>query len=89
MSDAQALARAFDPFNDPYLSDPYPFFVEARQAAPVFYSEALDYWIVSRYEDVREVLSNWRLFSASNTLDTLNRFARMRARRWPRAASAR
>ena len=71
MSDAQALARAFDPFNDPYLSDPYPFFVEARQAAPVFYSEALDYWIVSRYEDVREVLSNWRLFSASNTLDTL------------------
>ena len=32
MSDAQALARAFDPFNDPYLSDPYPFFVEARQA---------------------------------------------------------
>ena len=37
----------------------------------MFYSEALDYWIVSRYEDVREVLSNWRLFSASNTLDTL------------------
>ena len=71
MSDPAAIAERFDPFNDPYLSDPYPFFAEARQSAPVFYSQALDYWIVTRYADVKEVLQNWRVFSASNTLDTL------------------
>jgi cytochrome P450 len=68
---AQALAARFDPFNDPYLSDPYPFFIEAREAAPAFYSDKLDYWIVTRYRDVKEVLQNWRVFSAANTLDTL------------------
>jgi hypothetical protein len=26
----------FDPFHDPYLADPYPFFAEARAATPVF-----------------------------------------------------
>jgi hypothetical protein len=28
--------RKFDPFHDPYLADPYPFFAEARAATPVF-----------------------------------------------------
>src|SRR6185295_17036394 len=37
----------------------------------VFYSPKLDYWIVTRYRDSREVLSDWRTFSASNALDTL------------------
>jgi cytochrome P450 len=66
-----ALIARFDPFNDPYLSDPHPFLAEAREIAPVFYSEQLDYWIVSRYVDVKEVLQNWRIYSAVNTLDTL------------------
>jgi hypothetical protein len=39
----------FDPFHDPYLADPYPFFGEARAATPVFYSPGLDYWVVTRY----------------------------------------
>jgi cytochrome P450 len=37
----------------------------------VFYSAPLDYWIVTRYRDVKDVLRNWKTFSASNTLDTL------------------
>lgn len=70
-AEVQALISSFDPFRDPYLSDPYPFFSEARRIAPVFHSPRLDYWIVTRHRDVREVLQNWHEYSASNTLDTL------------------
>ena len=31
----------FDPFHDPYLADPYPFFAEVRAATPVFYTVTL------------------------------------------------
>ena len=69
--EVKALIERFDPFRNPYLSDPYPFFARVRPAVPAFYSDALDYWIVTRYRDVKEVLQNWRVFSASNTLETL------------------
>jgi len=45
--DARHIAERFDPFQNPYLSDPYPFFAEARAATPVFYSPDLDYWVVT------------------------------------------
>ena len=32
LGEAQNLARQFDPFHDPYLADPYPFFAQARAA---------------------------------------------------------
>jgi cytochrome P450 len=51
--DAPRSAEHFDPFHDPYLADPYPFFAEARAATPVFYSSDLDYWVVTRYHDIR------------------------------------
>jgi hypothetical protein len=47
--DVQHFAGRFDPFHDPYLADPYPFFAEARATNPVFYSPDLDYWVVTRY----------------------------------------
>jgi cytochrome P450 len=57
----------FDPFHDPYLADPYPFFAEARAATPVFYSPDLDYWVVTRYHDIRQIFQTPKLFSAANT----------------------
>jgi hypothetical protein len=69
--EAQGLAGRFDPFHDPYLADPYPFFAGARAATPVFYSPDLDYWVVTRYHDVRHILQTPRLFSAANTLAPL------------------
>jgi cytochrome P450 len=70
-SEKQSLAGRFDPFHDPYLADPYPFFAEARAATPVFYSPDLDYWVVTRYHDVRYVFQTPKLFSAVNTLAPL------------------
>jgi cytochrome P450 len=65
------LAGWFDPFHNPYLADPYPFFAEARAATPVFYSPDLDYWVVTRYYDIRHIFQTPRLFSAGNTLAPL------------------
>jgi cytochrome P450 len=61
----------FDPFHDPYLADPYPFFAEARAATPVFYSPDLDYWVVTRYHDIRKIFQTPKRFSAANTLAPL------------------
>src|SRR5262245_25295634 len=70
-SEAQRFAGGFDPFHDPYLADPYPFFAEARAATPVFYSPDLDYWVVTRYHDIRHIFQTPKLFSAVNTLEPL------------------
>jgi cytochrome P450 len=69
--EAQSLAARFDPFQDPYLADPYPFFAQARAATPVFYSPDLDYWVVTRYHDIRHIFQTPKLFSATNTLAPL------------------
>jgi cytochrome P450 len=68
---AQSLAGRFDPFHDPYLADPYPFFAQARAATPAFYSPDLYAWVVTRYHDIRHILQTPRLFSAANTLAPL------------------
>ena len=65
---AENLGEHFDPFRDPYLADPYPFFAEARAATPVFYSPAIDYWVVTRYHDIRQIFQTPKLFSAANAL---------------------
>jgi hypothetical protein len=65
------LGERFDPFHDPYLADPHPFFAEARAVTPVFYSADLGYWVVTRYRDVERILQTPTLFSAANTLAPL------------------
>ena len=57
--------RDFDPFVDPYLADPYAFWARARPAEPVFYSPELDYWVVTRYEDIKAIFADPKTFSAS------------------------
>jgi cytochrome P450 len=65
------IARSFYPFGGTYLADPYPFFSEARAATPVFYHQETNYWVVTRYEDIRQTFQNTKQFSASNTLDVV------------------
>ncbi|MBI3302068.1 MAG: cytochrome P450 [Deltaproteobacteria bacterium] len=70
-TNAKSLGERFDPFCGPYLADPYPFFTEARAATPVFYGPSLDYWVVTRYHDIRQVFQTPRLFSATNALSPI------------------
>ncbi len=63
--------RAFDPYAEDYLQDPYPHLRELRERSPVFYSDELDYWVVSRYEDVKHCFMDQEAFSAAPALDTI------------------
>lgn len=65
------LASEFNPFERPYLDDPYPFWERARREQPVFYSESLDYWVVSRYDDVHQVFKDTDSFSAVISIEPL------------------
>lgn len=61
----------FEPFSAEYLEDPYPFMAHARELTPAFYSPELDYWIVTRYHDIRRIFQSPASFSAANTLAPL------------------
>ena len=54
-------AEDFRPFD---LKDPFPFYAWARKEAPVFYLDSLDYFVVSRYDDVKGVFENWKTYSS-------------------------
>src|SRR5689334_22806243 len=58
----------FDPFGQRFVDDPYPQFTEHVRRHPVFYADAIGYWVVSRYDDCRRVLRDYATFSASNAL---------------------
>jgi len=60
------LGSQFDPLSEDYITDPYPHMSEARNLAPVFYSEKLDHWVVTRYHLIRHIFLNPQTFSASN-----------------------
>ena len=64
-------AENFDPFSADYLADPYPQLRELREREPVFFSPELDYWVVTRYEDVQLCFSDQEHYSAAIALDPL------------------
>jgi cytochrome P450 len=64
--DVARIGLQFDPFSDDYLADPYPSLARARGAAPVFYSERLDHWVVTRYHLIRRIFLDPKVFSAVN-----------------------
>jgi cytochrome P450 len=47
-----------------YFSHPFPLFAQLREEAPVFFSQTLGGWIVTRYEDVSEILHNHTDYSS-------------------------
>jgi cytochrome P450 len=73
MSTLTHPAPAFDPFGAAFLADPFPTFAHYRHLAPVFYSAALDYWILARYSDIRNALRDTTTYSASNALSPINK----------------
>jgi cytochrome P450 len=86
--DTKALSERFDPFHDPYLADPYPFFAQAREATPVFYSPDLQYWVVTRYHDIRSIFQTPNCFRQPMRLIPSSPFVPMQARSCAKVAFA-
>lgn len=66
-----AQAVAFDPFDAPYQLDPAEALRWSRDNLPVFYSPKLGYWVVSRYEDIKAVFRDNKVFSPRNVLEKI------------------
>jgi cytochrome P450 len=62
------LNAEFKPFD---LTNPFPVYQKARNEEPVFYSEELGYWVVTRYADIKEVFGNWQVFLSENAQQPL------------------
>ena len=58
------ILEGFDLLSPDYLRDPYPIMARAQRECPVFYYPPLDFWVVTRYEDVVSVLTDWQTFSS-------------------------
>jgi cytochrome P450 len=60
MSDAELRSEAF-------VGDPYPFYGRWRRETPIWWSDHLQGWVISRYTDVSKVLVDYRGFGQSYT----------------------
>jgi cytochrome P450 len=65
-------AASFDPFTGAYQVNPAESLAWARSQEPVFYSPVLDYWVVTRYDDVKTVFKDPDTYSAAITLEQVS-----------------
>jgi cytochrome P450 len=54
----------FDPLSQDFLADPYPVLEKARRENPVFFYPPLNFWVVTRYDDIVTVVSDFETFSS-------------------------
>jgi cytochrome P450 len=59
--------HAYQPFSPPQAQNLHEVWSRIRDEEPVFYSEAMGAWVVSRYPDARAVLTDPRRFSSEGT----------------------
>jgi cytochrome P450 len=60
---AGSIGHRYQPFDHHAM---HATLSDARQSEPVFYSPELDYWVVTRYDDVISILRDPDRFSAAN-----------------------
>jgi cytochrome P450 len=63
--DARPTLEGFDPYSEEFLRDPYPILERARRECPVFYYPAMDYWVITRYDDVAQAVGDHATYSSA------------------------
>jgi cytochrome P450 len=64
-----ARSRQLDPGLDGFFDDPYPQLTALREQAAVHWSDAINSWVVTRYEDVHRLSRDRSLLGSVGTLD--------------------
>jgi cytochrome P450 len=54
----------FDPLDVTFRTDPFPTWARAQVEAPVFFYPAMDYWVMTRFDDVLAAVSDYKTFSS-------------------------
>jgi cytochrome P450 len=62
MDGDKLLKQSFE--DGTYFSNPFPLFAELRKSQPVFYSDTLGGWFVTRFQDVSDILHNHQDYSS-------------------------
>lgn len=70
-TEVSGRAAAFDPFGDGYQQDPPAYVAWSRESEPVFYSPVLDYWVVTRYDDIKAIFRDNITFSPAVALEKI------------------
>jgi cytochrome P450/ferredoxin-NADP reductase len=68
---AHGRGASFDPFDADYQRDPVEALRWSRDSEPVFFSEALGYWVVTRYLDAKNIFRDTDAFSPANALEKI------------------
>lgn len=55
----------FDPYAQAFADDPYPTYHHLRDEAPVYHQAPMDFWMLSRYEDVWQAHRDAATFSSA------------------------
>ncbi|MEJ8859010.1 cytochrome P450/oxidoreductase [Variovorax robiniae] len=64
-------AADFDPFEDGYQQDPPEYVRWAREQEPIFWSPKLNYWVVTRYDDIKAIFRDNITFSPAIALEKI------------------
>lgn len=57
------ITEYYDPLDQQTLVDPYPIYARLRETSPVFWHDGMRSWVLTRYEDCREVLRDYSGFA--------------------------
>ncbi len=52
----------YDPYDFEIDADPYPVWKRMRDEAPLYYNEKHDFYALSRFDDVRECITDWKTY---------------------------
>jgi cytochrome P450 len=55
----------YDPYDFEIDNDPYPVWRRLREEAPLYYNEAFDFYALSRFDDVKAGLTDWKTYSSA------------------------
>lgn len=53
----------YDPLDPAMLENPYPHYARLREEHPIFWHEGMKSWVLTRYQDCRDVLRNHEVFA--------------------------
>ncbi len=59
------MAFRFDPYAPETDANPFPAYKVLRDEYPCFWSEEAGMWVLSRYDDILNALTNWRTYSSA------------------------
>jgi cytochrome P450 len=68
----RVAASDIDPFARAFLSDPYPFHEQLREAGPVVRLNKYSVYAVARYAEAHAILNDWQAFGSSGGVGIAN-----------------